>query len=185
MKLPKLTRPWLHLKITHVESTPVLEGDLSAVDDFSSSRVVERKRSGAMGLVALARKTSRSLRSTRFKKSFGSVKPCADSEEKEATSADETSPNTEAEEANYETVEEQINVAPVEDDVLSDEKETIKTPSMNEIAKADEALAPPEDKHVESTPVLEGDLSAVESQDVERKRSGACGSRYPCQKDES
>jgi hypothetical protein len=48
--------------------------DRAPTDDASSSRILERKRSGAMGLIALARKTSRSLTNARSNRSFGSVK---------------------------------------------------------------------------------------------------------------
>ncbi len=48
--------------------------DRAPTDDASSSRILQRRHPGGMGLVALVRKTSRSLTSPRSNRSFGSVK---------------------------------------------------------------------------------------------------------------
>ena len=121
--------------------SPVVEGDSSRVHETKKSASFIERLASCTGLGNDEQKEISPV-----EEDLSVVQPAKSSVEgdelhgnekaNQDTIAEETSPNTEAEEVNYETVEEQINVAPVEDDVLFDEKETIKTPSMDEIAKA-------------------------------------------------
>ena len=131
-----------------IVQTPTDE-DRSPTDDASSSRVVERKRSKAMGLVALAKKTSRSFRSARSKKSFGSVKshessltanesvPMKEVEEDLLTVASEASKAASINEAPFEEVRDSVEelVAPTESVVTSNDEASVKSSTSSKASK--------------------------------------------------